>query len=210
VVRVETLALGPLGANAYLVWREPGQAVLIDPGDEPARVLEWVESAEVTLQAVLLTHAHFDHLGAVNGVVEALAPPVYLHPAARPVYQRAAASAARWGIFIDPPPLEPLVDLHPGALTPGPGFEVSHLPGHCPGHVAFYAAEAGALFAGDLLFAGGVGRWDLPGANLDDLQHSIRRLFALPEETRVFPGHGPATTLAAERRGNPFVQDWLG
>ncbi|WP_287410141.1 MBL fold metallo-hydrolase, partial [Oceanithermus sp.] len=136
--------------------------------------------------------------------------PVFLHPAARPVYERAAAAAMRWGLFIDPPPSEPLVDLAEGALAVGPGFEVLHLPGHCPGHVAFYQAEAGAVFSGDLLFAGGVGRWDLPGADLDELKRSIRRLFELPGATRVFPGHGPATTLAAERQGNPFVQDWLG
>ncbi|XOB98363.1 MBL fold metallo-hydrolase [Deinococcota bacterium DY0809b] len=208
-MRIETRAFGPLQANAYLVWDDPERAVLVDPGDEPERVLHWVRDCGVALEAVLLTHAHFDHVGAVRAVVEAYDLPVRLHPAARPVYERAASAAMRWGLFLDPPPTEPLVDLAEGSLDLGPGFRVWHLPGHCPGHVAFYQPEAEAVFSGDLLFAGGVGRWDLPGADLDDLRRSIRRLFKLPEATRVHPGHGPATTLAAERRGNPFVQDWL-
>lgn len=209
-MRIETRAFGPLQANAYLVWDDPERAVLIDPGDEPERLLAWVRESGARPEAVLLTHAHFDHVGAVRAVVEAHDLPVLLHPAARPVYERAASAAVRWGLFIDPPPTEALVDLAEGPLAYGPGFEVRHLPGHCPGHVAFYRAEAEAVFSGDLLFARGVGRWDLPGANLDDLRRSIRRLFELPETTRVYPGHGPATTLAAERRSNPFVQDWLG
>ena len=209
-MRIETRAFGPLQANAYLVWSDPERAVLVDPGDEPERLLAWLRESEARPEAVLLTHAHFDHVGAVRAVVEAHDLPVFLHPAARPVYERAAAAAMRWGLFIDPPPSEPLVNLAEGPLAVGPGFEVLHLPGHCPGHVAFYQAEAGAVFSGDLLFAGGVGRWDLPGADLDELKRSIRRLFELPGATRVFPGHGPATTLASERQGNPFVQDWLG
>ena len=209
-MHVQSLELGPLRANAYLIWDEPRQAVLVDPGDEPESVLAWIRARGVQLQAVLLTHAHFDHVGAVRAVVEAHDPPVLLHPAARPVYARAAASAARWGLFIDPPPTEALVDLAEGPLAYGPGFEVAHLPGHCPGHVAFYQPQAEAVFSGDLLFAGGVGRWDLPGADLDDLKRSIQRFYQLPETTRVFPGHGPATTLATERQSNPFVRDWLG
>lgn len=209
-MRIEARAFGPLQANAYLVWNDPERAVLIDPGDEPEAVLAWVRESGARPQAVLLTHAHFDHVGAVRAAVEAYDLPVLLHPAARPVYGRAAAAAMRWGLFIDAPPTEALVDLAEGRLDLGPGFEVRHLPGHCPGHVAFYQPEVEAVFSGDLLFAGGVGRWDLPGANLDDLKRSIRHLFELPEATRVHPGHGPATTLAAERRSNPFVQDWLG
>jgi len=209
-MQIETRSFGPLQANSYLVWSDPERAVLLDPGDEPERLLAWVRASGVGLEAVLLTHAHFDHLGALRQVVEAFDLPALLHPAARPVYDRAVTAAARWGFFIDPPPTEPLVELREGPLELGPGFEVLHLPGHCPGHVAFYQAEAGAVFSGDLLFAGGVGRWDLPGADLDELQRSIRRLFGLPATTRVYPGHGPATTLAAERRTNPFVQEWLG
>ena len=208
-MHVERLELGPLRAVSYLVWDVPDRAVLIDPGDEPQRVLAWIQRHAVRPEAVLLTHAHFDHVGGVHGVVETLDLPVWLHPKARPVYDRAASAAARWGLFIDPPPTAPLKDLGEGPLAVGPGFEVLHLPGHCPGHVAFYHAAAEAVFSGDLLFAGGVGRWDLPGADLDDLARSIRRLFTLPDATTVYPGHGPATTLGEERRHNPFVQEWL-
>lgn len=207
---VESLELGPLKAHAYLVWSDPERAVLIDPGDEPERVLQWIREREVKLEAVLLTHAHFDHVGAVGAVAGTYGLPVLLHPAARPVYERAASAAMRWGLFIDPPPTGPLRELAEGPLAYGPGFEVRHLPGHCPGHVAFYQPEAGAVFSGDLLFAGGVGRWDLPGADLEGLKASIRRLSELPGNTRVYPGHGPSTSLDAERRSNPFVQDWLG
>ncbi len=204
-----SVELGPLRERAYLVWNDPARAVLIDPGDEAERLLAWVAEAGVGLEAVLLTHAHFDHVGAVAAVVAAHPVPVYLHPLALPVYQRAAASAARWGFSVAQPPEKPLVWLQEGRLEVGPGFEVLHLPGHCPGHVAFYQPDAAAVFSGDVVFAGGVGRWDIPSADKLLLEASIRKLFELPGETAVHPGHGPSTTLAAERRSNPYVRQWL-
>ncbi|WP_457637965.1 MBL fold metallo-hydrolase [Oceanithermus sp.] len=208
-MEIRSLELGPLEARAYLVWREPARAVLLDPGAEPEKLLAWVEGFAVELEAVLLTHAHFDHVGAVAAVVEKRHLPVYLHPRALPVYRRAAASAARWGFAIPQPPEEPLVALEEGSLNLGPGFTVLHLPGHCPGHVAFYQPEAGTVFSGDVLFAGGVGRWDIPSADREELVASINKLFGLPDETIVYPGHGPETTLAAERETNRYVRQWL-
>jgi len=209
-VKLTTMELGPLRARAYLVWDDPDAAVLIDPGDEGERLLGWLEEQGVRPAAVLLTHAHFDHVGAVARVVEEFATPVYLHPQALPVYRRAAASAARWGFSIVQPPEAPLRFITGSSLPAGPGFRVLHLPGHCPGHVGFYSAAAGAIFSGDVLFAGGVGRWDIPSADRDTLAASIRKLYELPPETVVYPGHGPATTLKAEMETNPYVREFLG
>lgn len=208
-MNVAKLVVGPLQTNAYLIWETPEAAVLVDPGDEAAKVLSWLEAARVNLVAVLLTHAHFDHVGAVGEVVDKLNLPVYLHPKALPVYRRAAASAARWGFRIDQPPEDPVILLSAGELAVGPGFEVFHLPGHCPGHLAFYNAASQAIFSGDLLFTGGVGRWDIPSADRETLAASIRKLFALPATTTVYPGHGPETTLAAECQSNPYVREWV-
>ncbi len=202
-MEVRSLTVGPLAENAYLVW-QGAKGVLVDPGDEAGRILEAVRAAGFTPEAILLTHAHFDHLGAVAPLAEALGLPVYLHAADLPLYQRAPEIAAGWGLTVPPPP-EPAGFLDQG--DEAFGLAVLHLPGHSPGHLAFYRAEDGFVLSGDLLFRGGIGRYDLPGADRAALFASLRRLLALPGATRVLPGHGPATTLAAERAANPFLKD---
>ncbi len=202
-MEVRSLTVGPLAENAYLVW-QGAKGVLVDPGDEAGRILEAVRAAGFTPEAILLTHAHFDHLGAVAPLAEALGLPVYLHAADLPLYQRAPEIAAGWGLTVPPPP-EPAGFLDQG--DEAFGLAVLHLPGHSPGHLAFYRAEDGFVLSGDLLFRGGIGRYDLPGADRTALFASLRRLLALPGATRVLPGHGPATTLAAERAANPFLKD---
>lgn len=202
-MRVFPLTLGPLGENAYLVAGEEG-VVLIDPGDEPERLLALMEETGLRPQAILLTHAHFDHVGAVAPLVEALGLPVYLHPLDLPLYRRAAEVAAAFGRSLPTPPL-PVVPLEEGMRLYG--LSVWHLPGHSPGHVAFLALEEDPpqAFSGDLLFRGSIGRYDLPGADRQALFRSLRRLLRLPPETRVYPGHGPPTTLGLEARTNPFL-----
>ncbi len=202
-MEVRSLTVGPLAENAYLVW-QGAKGVLVDPGDEAGRILEAVRAAGFTPEAILLTHAHFDHLGAVAPLAEALGLPVYLHAADLPLYQRAPEIAAGWGLTVPPPP-EPAGFLDQGDEVFG--LAVLHLPGHSPGHLAFYRAEDGFVLSGDLLFRGGIGRYDLPGADRAALFASLRRLLTLPGATRVLPGHGPATTLAAERAANPFLKD---
>lgn len=202
-MRVYPVTLGPLQENAYLV--ETGEGpVLIDPGDEPEKLFRLFRETGLTPKAILLTHAHFDHVGAVAPLVEALGLPVYLHPLDLPLYQRASEVAATFGLSLPSPPL-PVAPLEEGMRLYG--LSVWHLPGHSPGHVAFLALDEDPpqLFSGDLLFRGSIGRYDLPGADPEALFRSLRRLLRLPAETRVYPGHGPPTTLGLEARTNPFL-----
>lgn len=203
-MRVYRLSVGPLQENTYLVAGEEG-ALLIDPGDEAERILALVAERGLKPRAILLTHAHFDHLGAVAPLVEALSLPVFLHPLDLPLYQRAQEMAALFGLFVPKPPL-PVKPLAEGMSLFG--LTVWHLPGHSPGHVAFLAQDEGPVqaFSGDLLFRGGIGRFDLPGASQQALFRSLKRLLTLPPETEIHPGHGPPTTLALEARTNPFLK----
>lgn len=202
-MKVYGLAVGPLQENTYLLVGEDGRGAIVDPGDEPERILAEVRRLGLRPEAILLTHAHFDHLGAVASLVEALNLPVYLHPADLPLYQSAAQSAARWGLSVPQPP-EPVDPLAEGQnLDFGLGLEVLYLPGHAPGHVGFY--RPGHLLSGDVLFRGGIGRYDLPGSDPGALFASLQRVAKLPPETVVYPGHGPTTTIAAERATNPYL-----
>lgn len=202
-MRVFSLEVGPLRENTYLV-EGPEGSVLIDPGDEAERILALLRTTGLTPKAILLTHAHFDHVGAVAPLVEALDLPVYLHPLDLPLYRHAAEAARLWGLSIPPPPL-PVKPLSEGmALF---GFQVFHLPGHSPGHVAFFHPDNTLrVFSGDLLFRGSIGRFDLPGASREALFRSLKRLLGLPPETEVYPGHGPVTTLGLEAQANPFLR----
>ena len=207
--RIITLPLGPLQTNGYLVGDEATlDAVMIDPGWDARRVLAALDERRWKLRHVLLTHAHFDHLGAAAEVVEATGAPLALHPLDLPLL-RAQGGAAAFGFHIRPCP-EPGSLLQPGqSLEAGPlRFEVLFVPGHTPGHVAFHLAVAGAVFSGDVLFRDGIGRTDFPGGSYPTLMRSIREvLFALPDETAVYSGHGPATTIGDEKQSNPFLAE---
>lgn len=205
-VRIWSLSTGPLQENALLVAGADDQGFLFDPGDDASRILALVRATGVTVQAILLTHAHFDHIGAVQPVREALKVPVYLHPADLPLYRLGADSAGRWGL----PFTQPADPEHP--IAQGQAFTAGdlkliarELPGHAPGHVVFVGD--GFVIAGDTLFAGGIGRTDLPGGNHPQLLAGIRQeLFTLPGDTYVYPGHGGYTTIDREKRSNPFLQ----
>ena len=203
-MNLRALTVGPLQENCYLL-SDAGQAVLIDPGDEAGRLLGALGGLE--LSAVWLTHAHFDHVGAIADVLDRLPVPVYLHPDDWELLGKAAASAAYFGLTLRQPEVEPLPLTHGQVLRVG-SLEATCLytPGHAPGHTAFYLPAAGFVLAGDALFQGSVGRTDLPGGNHEQLIGSIRReLLTLPDETAVYPGHGPATTIGVERRTDPFL-----
>ncbi|MFC4638722.1 MBL fold metallo-hydrolase [Deinococcus hohokamensis] len=203
--RVWSTPTGPLQENAVLVAGAEGQGFLIDPGDDPARLLALIDSAGVTVQGILLTHAHFDHIGAVQPLREALGVPVWLHPADRPLYDLGAASAARWNLPFEQPAAPDHDITQDQAFQAGDlVLRARELPGHAPGHVVFVGP--GFVVAGDTLFMGGIGRTDLPGGNHPQLLAGIgRELLSLPDDTAVYPGHGPRTLVGHERRTNPFL-----
>jgi hydroxyacylglutathione hydrolase len=207
---VITLTNGAFAENSYIVAdRDVGEAVLVDPGEEAQLFLRRLTTERLALQAVWLTHAHADHILGVRRVVESTAVPIHLHPADRSLYDGLAEQSAWLGFEAEAPPApnRELVDgerLTLGGLT----FEVLHVPGHTPGHVAFVGH--GIALVGDVLFAGSIGRTDLPGGDSEALLVSIRRrLLTLGDATLVYPGHGPQTTIGRERRTNPFVTGTL-
>jgi glyoxylase-like metal-dependent hydrolase (beta-lactamase superfamily II) len=160
------------------------------------------------LRHILLTHAHFDHTGGAADLVEATGAPLAIHPLELPLL-RAGGGSREFGFHVRPCP-EPNLLLEEGQVIEvgKMRFNVLFVPGHTVGHVAFYEAQAKAVFSGDVLFYGGIGRTDFPGGDYDTLMRSIREvLFALPDETAVCCGHGPATTIGRERAENPFLAD---
>ena len=207
-LKIAALTVGPVQSNAYLVTDvASGETVVIDPGDEAPRLLAALAEAGLAPAEIWLTHAHFDHIGAVAGLREVHPVPVRLHPADAPLYQHAGEQAAWFGMTVRAPGVDP-VDLADGErlLLGASEFEVRHTPGHAPGHVVFYAAADGVVFGGDTLFRGSVGRTDLPLCDPVAFARSLReRLLTLPDDTRVLPGHGPDTTIGEERRDNPFL-----
>jgi len=202
---VRALAVGPFQENCYLLGDSATRdAVLIDPGDEAERLIGAIEQEAWTLRALWITHGHIDHVGGIAAIKRRWNVPVYLHPADRPLYDRAAEQGRYYGLDIEAPPA-PDHDLAEGdILTVGAlSFGVLHVPGHSPGHVAFVGH--GVVFGGDCLFAGSIGRTDLPLSDPPALGRSLERFAALPDETVVYSGHGPATSIRAEKRSNPFL-----
>lgn len=204
-VRLWSVPTGPLQENALLIAGTQNQGFLIDPGDDAERLLILVRETGVQVQAILLTHGHFDHIGAVEPLRAALGAPAYLHPADLPLYRLGKASAGRWNLPFTQPrdPEHPIAQdqtFTAGDLT----LTARELPGHAPGHVVFLGD--GFVVAGDTLFAGGIGRTDLPGGNHSQLIEGIgRELLTLPDDTSVYPGHGGWTTVGREKRSNPFL-----
>jgi hydroxyacylglutathione hydrolase len=204
-MKIQTLTVGPLEENCYLVIDEStNRAVLIDPGDEPERLLAALHASGATLESVWLTHAHFDHLGGLAGVLRAHPVPVHMHPLEAPLHEVAVDSALRYGIRIEAPPAADRELAEGDRITVGSHeLSVMHVPGHAPGHVAFH--DDNVIFGGDCLFAGSIGRTDLLYGDRETLDASVARLVALGDELTLLPGHGPATTIGRERRTNPFV-----
>ncbi len=200
------LTVGPLQENCWLLADTvSGKAVLVDPGDEADVLLAAVDATGCALEAIWLTHAHFDHVGGVAGVIAARPVPIWLHPADAFFYANAASNAARWGVVIqDPPPADHELAEGDRVQLGDYLFDVWHLPGHAPGHVAFIGH--GLCLSGDLLFAGSIGRTDLPLCDPTAMHRSLMRMATLNSETRVCPGHGVSTTIGRELASNPFLR----
>ena len=203
------IPLGLLQTNCYILWNDDKDCIIFDPGDEGEKLCRWIDQQQLKPVAVLLTHAHFDHIGAVDKVRESYHVPVHVHE-----------NEAKW--LLDPSlngsqlflrdrpirvkPADVIISVEK-ELVIGPfRFQLLETPGHSPGSLSYYSPELQAVFCGDTLFNGSIGRTDLPGGNHDELLNSIHeRLLTLPEETTVLPGHGPETSIENEMDGNPFL-----
>jgi hydroxyacylglutathione hydrolase len=207
-VKIKTFVVSPFQTNCYLVSDEAtGEAVLIDPGDDAEVLIGAVRKAGVTLKALYATHAHIDHVGAVEPVQKAFGVPFYLHREEQYWLDRLEAQAGTFGLPVPPRPKPDGFVADGDRFTVGTvAFEVLHVPGHAPGHVACVARAEKAAFVGDVLFAGSIGRTDFPGCSHRQLLDSIRgKLFPLGDDVRCYCGHGPETTIGEERRTNPFL-----
>ena len=205
---LEMLTVGPFQENCYIIGDEQtGTGVLVDPGDEDARIALAVEQTGLDIGQIIITHAHIDHVGAVAALVDEYACPVLMHAEAEPMLQQLPTQAMMMGIrFGKVPDVDRHIEDEEVLEVGGLRLRSLYTPGHAPGHLAFYLEDEGLVLSGDALFAGSVGRTDLFGGDMDLLMRSINeKLLTLPDETRVLSGHGPETTIGEERAHNPFL-----
>jgi hydroxyacylglutathione hydrolase len=212
-IRVETLTVGPIAANCYVLFSEAAKQILIvDPGDEPDTIMESVKRYGPHPVTIWLTHGHIDHIGGAAAVQRATKAPVYIHASEADLLTSETLSGAKWlGL-----PFEPLTAsnfFEDNQVLPmlGRDWRMIHVPGHSPGSIMMYSAQDSIAIGGDLIFRSSVGRTDLPGGDSRVISQSIRRVYnELPHETRLYPGHGPDTTLDVEKSANPYVKLILG
>ena len=196
-MQIAAVALGAYQTNCYFVWQEDREdCILIDPGDQPEKVLELVRRQGKTVAAILLTHGHFDHVGGVKRIAKETGCPVYLHPAEETLPHIMTAG-----------PLYSTDGYEDTVTVAGLTFTVLHTPGHTPGSVCLLCENA--MFSGDTLFALSCGRTDFPGRSPAEMARSLTLLYELPGNFQVFPGHGEDTTLSYERANNPYMRGAL-
>jgi glyoxylase-like metal-dependent hydrolase (beta-lactamase superfamily II) len=206
-VIIEKLEVGPIMANCFILGCESTkEAVVVDPGDDADRILMALAKAELQVKYLVNTHGHFDHVGANKRMKEVTGAPIAIHPGDEPMLTELSRSAAMFGLSAEnSPPADRLLNHGDEICFGETTLKVIHTPGHSPGGICLYTP--GHLFAGDALFAGSIGRTDLPGGDFDTLISSIKtKLFTLPEETVVYTGHGPETSIGNEKRMNPFLR----
>ncbi len=207
-VKVERIVVGPLFSNCYLVWDDSTkEGVVIDPGDDAQKILKRIKQIGIKIKYILVTHGHFDHVGAVSTIKKETEAEFLAHRNDYVFIKDAESSACRWGVIIKQPP-EPDGFIEDGDIISVDGFElkVIHTPGHSPGGVSFLYNNM--VFCGDTLFQGSIGRTDFRMGSFEELSESIKnRLYTLSDDTIVYTGHGPPTTIGDEKRFNPFVRE---
>ena len=206
---VQSITVGAFQENCYILGDEAtGTGALIDPGDEAARISIAVEQTNLEISQIIVTHAHIDHVGAIAQLVDEYACPVLMHEEAEAMLQTVPQQAMMMGMRFGKVPKVDRNIADSEVVEVGPlRLHALYTPGHAPGHLSFLVEGENLVFSGDALFAGSVGRTDLPGGSMETLLRSIEeRLLPLPDETRVLSGHGPATTIGRERATNPFHQ----
>ena len=200
-MKIARMTVGPIAVNCYILWNDQLEGVIIDPGDSAERIMHFVTEQGLTIKAILLTHGHFDHIGASDALRNALSVPVYVHEAEAPMLSDAHANASLH--FFDSP-ITAKADhlLKDGDELPllGETFTVMHLPGHSPGAVCYFCGNV--IFSGDVLFRGSYGRTDLPGGDPIAMRRSLRKLGTLTKDYTVYPGHGESTTILFEKQIN--------
>jgi glyoxylase-like metal-dependent hydrolase (beta-lactamase superfamily II) len=206
---IKSIAVGPLQANCIIVADDVSKkAIVVDPGDESDRIVGTIREMGLTVEVVVCTHGHFDHMGVVGDIKNQTGARVAIHRDELELYNGAKDMAAFWGQSLDAPPSPDMLLAEGDTLTIGDlSFSILHTPGHSPGGISLYAGNT--VITGDTLFKGSVGRTDFYGGDKDKLKQSFRRLMALPEDTKVFPGHGPETTIGREKRENMFAEEFL-
>ena len=208
-MKIETVTVGPLQVNCYIVYDEgTKEAMVIDPGDEPDMIMDLIDELGLKVKLILLTHGHFDHVGAVDDIKELTGAPILIHRKDKDIYSQANGHAYMWGFRIgNPPEPDKFIDEGDEVKIGGLQFSVLHTPGHTQGGICLYGMDT--LFSGDTLFKDSIGRTDLPGGDMGSMGESFRRLMELPSDTVVYSGHGDKTTIGREKKENFFSSTFL-
>jgi len=206
---IKKLIVGPLEENTYIIGDEKTkEAIVVDPGDEPDRIIEVIKDNAFNVKAIICTHAHFDHLGAIGDIKKATGAEILIHKEDVELYRAAKDQAAFWGYDLDEiPQPDDFIDEGDEVQIGNMRFRVLHTPGHSPGGICLYGE--GIIITGDTLFQGSVGRTDFPGGDIGKLRDSFKRLLELPANTKILSGHGPESTIGREKRENIFIQEFL-
>ncbi|MGO9379813.1 MAG: MBL fold metallo-hydrolase [Dissulfurispiraceae bacterium] len=202
---IKTVVVGPLQVNCYIVGDEKtGRAMVVDPGDEPDRILDLLRKNNLIVDYIVCTHGHFDHVGAVGDVKKETNAKIVMNEGDLNIYDSAAELAHYFGLELEPQPTPDIFVAEGDTINVGTlHFAVFQSPGHSPGGIVLHGE--GIVITGDTLFAGSIGRTDLPGGDESSIRKSLVRLLSLPENMAVLSGHGPASTIGREKRENPFA-----
>jgi len=206
---IKTVVVGPLQVNCYIIADEASKkAVVIDPGDEPERIIDVIKESGLKVEYIICTHGHFDHVGAVIDLKRETGAKVVLHKEDLLLYSSSKDAAFLWGFDAEDQPA-PDMYVNDGDIIKAGGlsFEVLYTPGHSTGGICLYSGDI--VVTGDTLFEGSVGRTDLPGGDMGRLKKSFQRLMSLPENARVLPGHGHASSIGREKKENMFAGEFL-